>query len=65
VLPLTTQKAAVLDKVRSLKHWNGGGTINSEGVMWGWRVLSPTAPFTEVPPTTAGPGSTWCSCPTG
>jgi hypothetical protein len=50
VLPLTSQKAAVLDKVRNLKHWNGGGTINSEGVMWGWRVLSPTAPFTEGAP---------------
>lgn len=50
ILPLTTNKNAVSSKIASLRHWDGGGTINSEGLMWGWRVLSPTAPFTEGGP---------------
>ena len=28
----------------------GGGTNQAEGLAWGWRVLSPTAPFTEGAP---------------
>jgi Flp pilus assembly protein TadG len=47
VLPLTTSRPSVLQKIASLRHWDGGGTINSEGLMWGWRVLSPEPPFTE------------------
>lgn len=50
VLPLTSQKNQVLARIDSLNFWYGGGTINSEGVMWGWRVLSPTPPFTEGGP---------------
>jgi hypothetical protein len=30
-----------------MRHWEGGGTNNMEGLMWGWRVLSPGSPFTE------------------
>jgi hypothetical protein len=30
-----------------MAHWLGGGTVSSEGLAWGWRVLSPTQPFTE------------------
>jgi hypothetical protein len=45
LLPLSSNKAAVLAKIDSLSIWEGGGTINSEGLMWGWRTLSPNAPF--------------------
>ncbi len=47
LLRLTTSKKAVTDKIASLKHWFGGGTIISEGVMWGWRTLSDKAPFAD------------------
>jgi Flp pilus assembly protein TadG len=47
ILPLTADRATVLAKISGLTHWNGGGTINSEGIMWGWRALSPEPPFTE------------------
>lgn len=47
VLPLTTDKESALAKVRGMSHWVGGGTNTSQGLMWGWRILSPEAPFTE------------------
>jgi Flp pilus assembly protein TadG len=50
ILPLTASRDRVLAKVRSLAHWNAGGTISSEGLAWGWRVLSPGPPFTEGRP---------------
>ncbi|MEI8145548.1 MAG: hypothetical protein WCH83_08815, partial [Alphaproteobacteria bacterium] len=50
ILPLTNDAPAVQRKISGLTHWSGGGTISSEGVMWGWRVLSPGPPFTEGRP---------------
>lgn len=50
ILPLTVNKADVQRTIAKLMHWEGGGTISSEGLMWGWRVLSPGAPFTEGAP---------------
>jgi hypothetical protein len=50
ILPLTGKKKDVLSAVQKLSHWEGGGTISSEGLMWGWRVLSPEPPFTEAAP---------------
>jgi hypothetical protein len=50
ILPLTGSKADVLKAIKALSHWEGGGTISSEGLMWGWRVLSPEPPFTEGAP---------------
>lgn len=45
LLPLTQTKTAVEDKIRSM---SAGGTTNiGEGLMWGWRLLSPGEPFTE------------------
>jgi len=45
IMPLTSNYAAVLDKVNSLE---ANGTTNiMEGVAWGQRVLSPAPPFTE------------------
>jgi hypothetical protein len=47
LLRLTSNRSTVLSKISCLKHWNGGGTISSEGIMWGWRTLSPRAPFAD------------------
>jgi hypothetical protein len=47
---LTNDKTRVLNKIDGLSHWGSGGTITSEGMAWGWRVLSPGAPFTEGRP---------------
>jgi Flp pilus assembly protein TadG len=49
LLPLTTDKTRVLSKIDNLKHYNGGGTISSEGIAWGWRTLSPNEPFKSSP----------------
>lgn len=48
LLRLTTSRSTVLNKIKGLSHWNGGGTISSEGVMWGWRTLSPKLPFADA-----------------
>lgn len=45
ILPLTTDKAAVQSMVQGMIA--KGGTNILEGLMWGWRVLSPGEPFTE------------------
>jgi Flp pilus assembly protein TadG len=45
ILPLTNNKASVKDLIQTLQA--KGGTNILEGVMWGWRVLSPEPPFTE------------------
>jgi Flp pilus assembly protein TadG len=50
LLRLTSNRTTVLDKIRDLSHWNGGGTISSEGIMWGWRTLSPKLPFADAKP---------------
>ncbi len=47
LLPLTDNRAQVATKIADLTHWNGSGTNVAEGLAWGWRVLSPSAPFTE------------------
>jgi Flp pilus assembly protein TadG len=45
LLKLTGNKNAILNKINSLSYWAGGGTISSEGLAWGWRTISPNAPF--------------------
>lgn len=50
IVPLTTSHATVSAAVQGMQHWNGGGTNQAEGLAWGWRVLSPGAPFTEGRP---------------
>jgi len=47
VLRLTNNKSAVTSKIDSLKFWQSGGTIISEGLMWAWRTLSPNAPYKD------------------
>jgi hypothetical protein len=48
VLPLTDQQGPVVDHIAGMKA--KGGTNIVEGAMWGWRLLSPTTPFTEGAP---------------
>jgi len=48
IQPLTKDKAAVVSLIKSMQA--KGGTNIMEGEMWGWRVLSPEAPFTEGRP---------------
>jgi Flp pilus assembly protein TadG len=47
IVPLTSSNATIQTNVAAMRHWSGGGTNQAEGLAWGWRVLSPTAPFTE------------------
>lgn len=50
IVPLTDNRETMVDAARAMEHWNGGGTNQMEGLAWGWRVLSPGAPFTEGAP---------------
>jgi hypothetical protein len=50
LLRLTNVKADVLAKINSLNYWSGGGTVTSEGLAWGWRTISPNAPFAQGAP---------------
>jgi Flp pilus assembly protein TadG len=45
IQPLTTSKASVQSMISSMIA--KGGTNILEGLMWGWRVVSPEPPFTE------------------
>ncbi len=45
ILPLNSTKQDVVDAIAAMQA--SGNTNIGEGVMWGWRVLSPDAPFTE------------------
>jgi Flp pilus assembly protein TadG len=47
IVPLTSNESLLQANVAAMQHWMGGGTNQAEGLAWGWRVLSPTAPFTE------------------
>jgi Flp pilus assembly protein TadG len=47
IVPLTTNEGTLQTNISAMRHWSGGGTNQAEGLAWGWRVLSPTAPFTE------------------
>jgi Flp pilus assembly protein TadG len=45
---LTSNGDSVDSALDTMSLADGGGTVISEGVAWGWRVLSPTEPFTEA-----------------
>jgi hypothetical protein len=47
IQPLTDNETLVRTAISAMRHWEGGGTNNMEGLMWGGRVLSPGSPFTE------------------
>ena len=48
ILALTKDKSAVISLIQSMQA--KGGTNILEGLMWGWRVLSPEPPYTEGRP---------------
>jgi Flp pilus assembly protein TadG len=50
IVPLTSNENVVQTNIAAMRHWSGGGTNQAEGLAWGWRVLSPTPPFTEGAP---------------
>lgn len=50
IVPLTTNDSVIQSNIAAMRDWMGGGTNQAEGLAWGWRVLSPTAPFTEGAP---------------
>lgn len=50
IVPLTTNDSTIMTAISQMSHWNGGGTNQAEGLAWGWRVLSPGAPFTQGRP---------------
>ncbi len=45
IQPLTNVKATITGAINTMGH--NGGTVVPEGLAWGWRVVSPDAPFTE------------------
>ena len=48
VTALTNTKSTVVDAVNALAP--RGSTVIPAGLLWGWRVISPTEPFTEGKP---------------
>ena len=50
ILPLTADRTKIEDKVADL--FPNGNTNSANGAVWGWRVLSNAAPFTEGVPST-------------
>ncbi len=48
VFPLSGDRDAIVSMINGLRHWEGGGTITSEGIAWGWRTLSPNPPFLQA-----------------
>ncbi len=58
VTPLNSDLPTILSEINKLSHWEGGGTITSEGLMWAWRVLSPSLPYGPAVTSTLG-GNYW------
>lgn len=50
ITPLTSNYTSVRNAISAMKHWNGSGTNISEGLAWGWRVLSPEEPYDQGAP---------------
>lgn len=47
IMPLTNDQSLLLSKLDNLIQWHRGGTLGNLGMMWGVRLLSPEAPYTE------------------
>jgi Flp pilus assembly protein TadG len=41
ITPLVAEKSTLNTAIDALKPWERGGTIISEGLVWGWRAISP------------------------
>ena len=50
IVPLTTDFSKIRAGISAMNYWNGSGTNIAEGLAWGWRVLSPEAPYTQAGP---------------
>lgn len=51
ILPLTNSRSRIEQEIDSLVPWGDDtGTIIHVGLAWAWRVISPSAPFTEGVP---------------
>ncbi len=50
IVPLTPEFSKVRSGIDAMNYWNGSGTNIAEGLAWGWRVLSPDAPYTQAAP---------------
>ncbi len=50
IVPLTGDKTLLDAAVSGMEAWCRGGTFSNVGMVWGWRVLSPGAPFTQALP---------------
>ena len=48
VIPLTSDKQKLLDHITTFEAQ--GSTLGNQGMVWGYRVLSPEAPFEEASP---------------
>jgi len=48
IVPLTSDFSKIRAGINAMNYWNGSGTNIAEGLAWGWRVLSPQAPYTEA-----------------
>ncbi len=56
IVPLTYKRANVEAGITAMAA--AGNTLIAEGVAWGWRVLSPTEPFTKVEGSASFPADT-------
>src|SRR3546814_19429947 len=43
IVPLTNQRAPLDATLHSLLSWHRGGTFRNVGMVWGWRVIQPSA----------------------
>jgi len=50
IVRLTNNQTTLDNAVAGLKSWAAGGTQIHIGMIWGWRVLSPNAPFADGQP---------------
>ncbi|MEM1140114.1 MAG: pilus assembly protein [Pseudomonadota bacterium] len=50
VLPLTNNKQQILEEIDLMEPHYNSGTNTALGLTWGWRLISPSAPFTEGGP---------------
>lgn len=50
IVPLSLDFAKVRTGIDAMNFWNGSGTNIAEGLAWGWRVLSPDAPYPGAVP---------------
>ncbi len=50
IVPLTNNMELLHEVIDEMQVWGGSGTNTAEGMMWGYRLLSPTPPFIEGAP---------------